>query len=61
MKARDEYVSPRCSPDHARGRIAHGGIFWLDEFLVVVDTAVDFIVLFALQLLLKEKNGSSSK
>lgn len=56
MKACDEYVSPEYSPDHARGSIAHGGIFWLDELLVVVDATVDFIIFFACQLLLKGNN-----
>lgn len=46
MKVFDEYVSPYCSPDHARGGIAHGCIFGFDEFLVIVDAAVDFIILF---------------
>ena len=55
MKAWDQYASPRCSPDHARGGIAHGRVFRLDEFLVVVDAAVDFVVLFALQLLLRRR------
>lgn len=35
------------SPDHAGGGVAHGGVFGLDELLVVVDAAVDFVVLFA--------------
>ena len=61
VKACDEYVSPHCSPDHPRGGVSHRGVFWFDEFLVVVDAAIDFIVLFALQLLLKEENGSFSK
>lgn len=43
------------SPDHAGGGVAHGGVFGLDELLVVVDAAVDFVVLFARQLLLREK------
>lgn len=43
------------SPDHAGGGVAHGGVFGLDELLVVVDAAVDFVVLFAQQLLLREK------
>lgn len=55
MKACEEYGSPWHSPDHARGGVAHGGILWLDEFLVVVDAAVDFIVLFTCQLLSTEK------
>lgn len=43
------------SPDHARGGVAHGGVFGLDELLVVVDAAVDFVVLLARQLLLRER------
>jgi len=42
------------SPDHARGGIAHRGIFRLYEFLVVVDATVDFIIFFTSQLLLKD-------
>lgn len=61
MKTCDEYVSAQCSPDHARGGISHDGIFWLDEFLVVVNATVDFIILFTLQLLLKKKKGSCIK
>lgn len=54
-----EHVKSWYSPDHARGGVAHGGIFGLDEFLVIVDAAVDFIVLFACQLLLGRKRVDS--
>lgn len=39
-------------PDHARGGIAHSGIFRFDKFFVIVDAAVDFIIFFTSQLLL---------
>lgn len=39
------------SPDHPGGGVAHAGVLGLDEFLVVVDSAVDFIILFTRQLL----------
>lgn len=39
------------SPDHAGRGVAHGGVLGLDELLVVVDAAVDLVVLFACQLL----------
>lgn len=39
------------SPDHARGGVAHGGVLGLDELVVVVDAAINLVVLFACQLL----------
>lgn len=42
------------SPDHARGGVTHGGVFGLDELLVVVDAAIDFIVLFTCQFLWRQ-------
>lgn len=41
----------RASPDHPGGGVAHCGVLGLDELLVVVDAAVDLVVLFARQLL----------
>lgn len=54
--AQSELVVDGYPPDHARGRIAHGSIFGFDEFLVVVDAAVDLIVLLT-RPLLERKQG----
>lgn len=51
----DGYVFAWFSPDHARGSVAHGCVFGLNEFLVVVDATVNFIILFPRKLLVAEK------
>lgn len=40
------YISMNNLPDHTRRSVAHSGIFRLDEFLVIVDAPVDFVILF---------------
>lgn len=41
------------SPDHPRGSVTHGRVLRLDEFYVVVDAPIDFIIFFSCQLLLQ--------
>lgn len=41
------------SPDHPRGSVPHGRVLGLNEFYVVVDAPIDFIIFFSRQLLLQ--------
>lgn len=58
LEKRVTCVQSCSSPDHPGGGVAHGRVFWLDEFHVVVDAAIDFIVFFSCPLLLKGDSSS---